>query len=441
MSPYLAARAMIRQGTLGGANAQGDPAALARARDALHAIMTDRALLETHQPAASLLGFVMARLDPAAALTEVARGLTMPEGDAKAFEQRLRDFEILLDHFLERTDPDAARTDLSRLRESNELADWVLTFQQSGEDAMAHALARWDQTRSDRWLMVTLTMMPSGHARQSEMLAAAAAVGESSPAYPTLAFHQARLLLLAGDVNSARSVLARAIAAPGMPVSSVNLFKAARLLTARTLDDFLADAVRQPVDEDSPAIGQPLDPSDREPTFDRDAIDVLNERMPMSMLLDVGRRTAIPRTLRHNIVLAVFTRAVLLRDVAAVRAALPEAAAVEPTLRLALKPLQDTSDDRMLLSEGALILLAHPGMRPFVESGSDPAPRSAPAARWINCRSRRSMACGTTGGAISARPTWGWCRTKRSTGDAGLVWRRPSRCFGSGPTISRSPVS
>ena len=43
MGPYLAARAMIRQATMGGKDASGDPAAAARAREALKAIIADPA--------------------------------------------------------------------------------------------------------------------------------------------------------------------------------------------------------------------------------------------------------------------------------------------------------------------------------------------------------------------------------------------------------------
>jgi hypothetical protein len=58
---------------------------------------------------------------------------------------------------------------------------------------------------------------------------------------------------------------------------SANQLKAARLLTARTLDEFLHDAVRTPSSSRR-----------RRPALDDDSIDVLNEQMPLALLRDIG---------------------------------------------------------------------------------------------------------------------------------------------------------
>src|SRR6185436_7700684 len=223
-----------------------------------------------------------------------------------------------------------------------------------------HAVARWEATRSPAWLVVALIKLEPGDAKQSYLLNAAAAVPEDSPAYLTLAFNRARLLLLSGDRTHAREVLTRALASPGVPASAANQLKAARLLTARTLNEFLHDAVRTPILEQG--VGAPA--------LDDDSIDVLNEQIPLALLRDIGDAQALPAGARVDALRAVFTRAVLLQDAHAVRQSIDPLMKSQPELRAALASLTAAATDDVLMNEARLLLLSHPGLHPFLAAGS-----------------------------------------------------------------------
>ena len=359
MGPYLAARALIRQATMGGKDASGDPAAAARAREALKAIIADPAQAGMRRSAEGLLEYLEARADPAAALAAAARAISTPQSDADVFARRLNDFRILMDRFWETRVP-AGLDGLAPVRESSEMVDWLVTLQVGSPEVEEHAVARWDATRSLPWLVAALIKVDQGHPRQAELLDAAAAIPETSPAYLTLTFNRARLLLLSGKRARARDVLNHALASPDLPASSANTLKAARLLTARTLGEFLQDAARTPILEQG--VGAPA--------FDDDSIDALNEQMPLELLQETASHRSLPALTRADLRRAIFTRAVLLNAAAAVRRSAAPLANSQPELRPALARLEAAATDDVLMNEARLLLLAHPGLHPFLAAGS-----------------------------------------------------------------------
>jgi len=359
MGPYLAARAMIRQATMGGKEAAGDQAAAPRARGALKAIIADPAQAEMHGPAERLLRYLDARNDPVAALTTAAGEISVPQSDADVFAGRLNDLRILMDRFWDGRIP-AGVDALAPARESSELVDWLVTLQVWSPETAEHAIARWDATRSNVWLVAALMKLDPGHARQADLLSAAAAVPETSPAYLTLAFNRARILLFTGDARHSRDVLSRALASADLSASSANVLKAARLLTASTLDEFLADAARAPIAESDSSA----------PMLDLDSIDVLNEQMPLELLQQIASRHAMPLSNRTDLRRAVFARAVLLQDANAVRKSIAPLVEAQPELAPSLATLRTAPSDQALMDEARLLLLGHPGLHPFLAPGS-----------------------------------------------------------------------
>jgi hypothetical protein len=371
-APYLAARAMIRQGTMGGNDAAGDPAALKRAQRALEGIVADTTLGEMHDPARKLLQFVHARTEPAVALTETAQALSHSDQDADAFGPHLDDFQNLINHYLERFPrTDQATIDFATARASSDLIDWIMTFQDRTDEG-EHALERWNALHSDAWLVAAISGVPAGGPHEADLLAAAAAVPLDSPAYPTVTFHRVRLLLLAGERVQARDVLGQALLAPRLPVSSANLFKSMRMMTARTLDEFLSDAVRVPLGDTGGWVGYHGEAAGLRlaPGFDGDAVPVLNERMPLATLRRVSASVALPPATRRDVVIAIFTRALLLKDVGTARTVIPDVATAVPALRTALARVSAAADETIFIDEGMLLLLANPGLRPFVAWGA-----------------------------------------------------------------------
>lgn len=357
LGPYLSARAMIRQATLGGKDAAGDPAAASRARAALEAVIADPNSSDLRRSAEGLLQYLVARTEPVAALKVAAAAIEKPESDGERFAAHLNDFRILMDRFWTSLNPEPGVPALNPARDSSELTDWIMTLQVADD---GHAVARWEATRSPAWLVAALIKLEPGDAKQSYLLNAAAAVPEDSPAYLTLAFNRARLLLLSGDRTHAREVLTRALVSPGVPASAANQLKAARLLTARTLNEFLHDAVRTPILEQG--VGAPA--------LDDDSIDVLNEQIPLALLRDIGDAQALPAGARVDALRAVFTRAVLLQDAHAVRQSIDPLMKSQPELRAALASLTAAATDDVLMNEARLLLLSHPGLHPFLAAGS-----------------------------------------------------------------------
>ncbi len=245
---FLAARAAIRQGTMGGTEAEGDPAALHRAEEQLRAVLRDPSLSETHAPAEQLLDFIEARTRPNDALARAARALSAPDEPAR-FRAHLGTYEYLLNRFVN-GDTEKLESGIANPRDATDLLDWVLTFQGHGEDgdAVASALDRLRTSGSPAWLVAALSKATPQSPKRVDVLNASASIDPASPAYPTVAFHRARLLLLSGEAPAARDVLDRALEAPHLPKSTVNLFSAARLATARTFEEYLNDASRVPVD-------------------------------------------------------------------------------------------------------------------------------------------------------------------------------------------------
>lgn len=358
IGPYLAARAMIRQGTMGGKDAAGDPAAVPRARKALEAIVADPAQAEMHGSAQRLMQYLDARTDPRAALARAATAISSPQSDGERFADQLDDFRILMDRFWDGRVPGGV-AGLDPVRESSDLVDWIVTLNVSSPEVEEHAIERWQATQAPVWLVGALIKVDPGNRLQSTLLEAAAAVPETSPAYLTLAFHRARLLLLTGDPSRARNVLTRALSAPDLSASSANALKTARILTARTLDEFLADAVRAPLPDSGTVT----------PMLDVDAVDVLNEQMPLAMLRSISDGNQLPEADRSELRRTVFARAVLLQDAAAVRQVIPSLVKSSPELRAALERVGAAASEAATVDEARLVVLAHPGLRPFLSAG------------------------------------------------------------------------
>jgi hypothetical protein len=405
---FLAARAAIRQGTMGGPEAEGDPASLHRAEERLNAVLRDPSLSETHAPAQQLLEFIEARTRPNEALARAARALSAPD-ERDRFRAHLGTYEYLLNRFVN-GDTEKFESGIANPRDSADLLDWVLTFQgrAEDEDAVAHALDRWRTSASPAWLVAALSKATPQSPRRSDMLNAAATIDPASPAYPTVAFHRARLLLLSGDAPEARAVLDRALEARHLPKSTVNLFAAARLATARTFEEYLNDAVRVPVDSSNPA------PAADARAIDQDVTSVLNERLPLSMIRRAGKSSSLPDHVRRDIVLAAFTRAILLNRSETVRALLPEVVHNEPPLARALKPMTSAADDAALRDEGALLIVRHPGLRPFVTIGR----RRGPGALASMDALRDNWWCDFSGDGVFPYETIYW------RGQTDEPWRR-----------------
>jgi hypothetical protein len=361
---YLAARALLRKGTVGNTG-EASKAALTEAAAAFDRIASDPALAARHDSAVGLKRFIDLRLRPEALRPEIVGRLTGGSSGA-TLEEDLAEYR----HLYLRDVPadDAAAPTRAN---PDPLTDWIDTLRAGSPDALGHAVARWRETGTTAWLVAAMMRVTPGHADQAALVAAASGVAPTSPAYPTLAFHRARLLIREGRLDDARALTAQmAGRAATWPPSAANAVRALELRLATTFDAWLAAAVRTPVGfasddgEDVDTLG-----TSAPPDFAPDAIDAINERLPLARLVEAARHRALSPRLQRNVLAAALTRALLIADVemvgkldADVRRAFPELAADLEAWQKVTWP-----EERRFLTTATL--LRYPGLRPFVTAG------------------------------------------------------------------------
>ncbi|MBZ5522035.1 MAG: hypothetical protein LAP21_07310 [Acidobacteriia bacterium] len=424
IAPYLAARALTRKAVL---QLDGKPEPGARhwaeqATARLEKILHDTRTGELRTAARKLLNHIQFEFDRESRIGELGRSLSRRSQSA-GFYQDLIDYSLGMDastNFV----PDYWNSDrektskevealtrkwyqreynkLAPLRRSAELTDWVLTIwaQEHSSLARDHAMKQWKKKHSTPWLVAAMAGANDEDNIPEELLVAASSVPASNPAFPTLAYHRARLLLDSGRREQALALLNEVmpLLKENISYSSFNLFVAERMQVATDFKDFLALAGRpaarvlsqSPPDEETAYCYESGCDHDLlygkdslKPRFDKDAARLLNLRMPVELLAEAVLRPELPEALRGELSAALWTRSVMLgrHDVAARILEVMEKAypRLQPSLRsYAAASMQDQKDH-----EALLILLSNPGLRPYVNAG---AARETPIFKIDNYR-------------------------------------------------------
>ncbi len=371
---YLAARSLVRQAAKTAVarddseQAQFDPATLQAAREMLQQAEAASDPRVKHAAEAEL-NFVMIRLDPVKQASILARPLAGPGHDPE-FGQHLVDLRFVLDH--------GSHGDAPLLRWMS-LTGSPLAYSTAASTSMAAskgaavespaAEAEWERHPDLPGLVAVLMNAKTG---DPKLLQAAAAVPESSPAYVTVAFERARLLVEAKDLQSAREIASHAleITRRRNEVAASNALLEVRLQTAGDLTTLLQDAPRTMISAESKSAADAGCSSWEGATckskipalqFDEDAAKLFNVHMPLSLWMDAARNEALPRHLRETLALSGWLRALLLqRD--------DEAKALMPLLPPPVQASLAKSDDPTGFA-ATLVLLHSPGLRPFIDAG------------------------------------------------------------------------
>jgi len=376
---YVVVRTLIREATEGSdADKRGR---FKPASDEIERLLKDPRMRSRRRDLLRLRAFVEFRLRPEQRARELARALQDP-GNPN-LSQDLWDFLALADKALGEEewwggDKEAEAkmfADTRSFRRGNELADWIITFQSSEREARQHAIRRWRETGNEPWLIAAITKpVPSDDAKH-DLVAAAEALPESSPAFVMANYHAARLLLPT-DPNAARKHLAR-LAPTGLPPSAANDVQALRALAASSLPDFLQNAAAQrvaavmddpaeeiPFDRDSQAIGR-LTPRPQERGALPEVAQAFNTRLPLATWLAAASDENMPARVRAQIALAGWARAIVLEK--------PEAAVQFAQIEVALQPADRNLFQSFLdapvadrLRAGVFLLANLPGARPFL---------------------------------------------------------------------------
>jgi hypothetical protein len=219
----------------------------------------------------------------------------------------------------------------------------------------------------------------------AELLQAAAQVPRESPAFATVAFHRARVMLAQGDARGAHALLTTAIdtvsAGPVKAVAAANALRRIRRRAATTIDEFLADAA-------VPALGTILDDErgnqipDAKPElspdeaerfagrrlFDEEGESLVNH-LPLADLVIVAERPALGRALRRDVAAAAWVRAFIVDQPELGKRAAAVLRTLRPQLKADLDAYDKAADRNAREIVGVWTLLRYPGLSVNVSSG------------------------------------------------------------------------
>jgi hypothetical protein len=286
---------------------------------------------------------------------------------------------------------------------SDDLTDWLFTYQVGDAEAYLHALSMYRSSGSDLWLMTALAKADKSSTELSRLIEAAGRTSRTSPAFPTIAYHTARIYLEIGKPDDARRTIDEAAGSSDLPISAQNQFARLRLRVAAGLDDFLRSALRRPFAFDFDGSTGTIDEFiarektyynpeyhkdgreayDREIEerfadervwenrlmFDFEVIDLMNRQFPQSLLVQVERSPALPEYLRERFAAAIWMRAVLLDDMASAGRIAPELARLRPELGPYLTRIAASTSPSARRHAVLYLILKNPVLTPYLEDG------------------------------------------------------------------------
>jgi hypothetical protein len=363
---YMVARALIRQATV--PEKQTTEPLLAAERE-LRGVLQDQAAASLHGSARGLLDLIALRAHPIDRLRALAASLT---GARPSSEQELTDYQRLMDTLVgDTTEFDyAAVPERSAISQSGDLNDWILSLQGTGTAATDRAVTQWKRTGIVPWLAAALWKIPAAHPDATPLLAAAAAVDRSSPAFATVAFLRVRLLAARGQRDQARALLATLPDKPGDGVEpeTLNLLNAERFMLADNLNELLAAAPRAILLEQGASWrGEDFSRDTlRQPILDDDGGAVFSSRMPLAGLVEASTSTVLPDRLRLRVASAAFARAWMLKKHDEAMAVALVLKSLAPALRADLARFESAVGSNARHIAGLRLLLRTPGLRASV---------------------------------------------------------------------------
>jgi hypothetical protein len=382
IAPYLSLRVLERFGP------EDKDTVYKEAQDKVRVILADPKLAPIHGMTRALFRRMREHVAPQTAVRELARAVVLRNAGG-SLRQDLWDYTTVLDHFLDQPfdfsdDKGAAQgfaQEFATLPRQDEITDWIVTFQSNQPQDTAHAVRRWQATKSLPWLIAALSRISGKDAASGALIEASLAVQPGSPGYLTALFHRNRLRLELGEKAAARTELDAAIPEKGgdWPRSAVNHFRSLNMLTAPDLAGFLKFAQRLPVmvtsdmnmgeTEDSIYSGAPPTISQKLPRWYRDSIKVFNERTPLAIWRTAAANPDLPAHLHQELSMAAFARATLLEDDAALKELAPIVGENFKEGRRYTTKLAEEQTEAGRHFAGVFFLLHYANVRPFLTSG------------------------------------------------------------------------
>ena len=300
------------------------------------------------------------------------------------------------------------KTSLSLLPDfirQDDLTDWLFTYQIEGVESYLHALQKFQSTGSDLWLMTAMSKADKNSTQLNRLFDAASRISPSALAYPTIAFHAARILLEQNRTAEAKKLIDGVLSnSADLPISTVNAFMKMRLRLADTMDDFLRYSLMKPfafdydgtsgtIDEFIAEQKSYYDPENNEHQtreqfdseveeqfkyekqwqdrlmFDPDTIEQMNRYLPLSAMVQTEQSPALPDYMREKFVMAIWTRAVLLGDTATADKAAPELVKYNPNFKVLMDRVSAAPTPTARQNAILFFLLKNPILSPDIDDG------------------------------------------------------------------------
>jgi hypothetical protein len=373
---YLAGRALLWDARTEAEDTAAYRAKLAAAADELRSAAGGEGPAEVRDAARWLLGRILMRTQPKQAAALLSGRLLSPLG-APSRTAELKLFTQLMDNLA--GNPAA----LAEVRASDDLVDWIFTFQEEGEAAAAHAVERWRKDRSVAWLIAALSKVGMGDPVLEDLLAAAAQV-QGHPGVPTVAFYRMRLLAELGIRDEATATADRLLPSlRGLP-SSRNRMLSLRASLARDAKEMLFYGVRPPafvsfvylsdgtyfnpwrLDAKDRAVLEPLTGAMR---WGPETAEILNTAVTVDALVAMLDVEGQPQRPRAELLLAAWTRALLLERWDLVRKLAPQVSEAAPSMRRDMEALLGVTTPEEMRFFAANGLLKTPGASTVLRSG------------------------------------------------------------------------
>ncbi len=290
-----------------------------------------------------------------------------------------------------------------RLR-SEDLTDWILTFQSADPRAYGHALSRWRATKSLAWLAAVMAKADKSSPQLESVMRQAEGVSHDSPGFPTIAYHLIRLRTDMGRNRGARKLLDEILSWQSdiLPVSAQNQFAEQRMKLADNVSDFLKFAERLPVafyeegrlgklsdllemskrswnplyhketeeefQRELEATYKDLLPWDERVNFDEKTIDILNSHFPLTTLAEISGNPILPQHLQRSVVLAAWVRAIVLKNNKFAQRMAHNVPSVAPELGPLFESYLNASKPKDRDNAALYILLKSPNLSPFIQA-------------------------------------------------------------------------
>ena len=287
---------------------------------------------------------------------------------------------------------------------AEDLTSWILTLQTNDHRAYSHAYRKWRETGSPAWLAIAMIKAEKSSPRLVQLMRTAEKIAHDDPSYATVAYHLVRLKLASGNTTAARKLLDEIIAwqTDVLPLSAQNQFLEQRMSLAENLSDFLKSAQRKPVafskygspgkisdlvkwqkrgwnpeysqlsreeyEREVDLEYEDLLPWDDRFTFDSKTADILNKHFPLQLLAKVTRDPDLPDYLKGRLVLAVWTRAILLNNDDVALKIAPQVVKFAPKMAPVFKEYLEARTVKERREAALWVLLKFPDLSPYLSS-------------------------------------------------------------------------